>query len=136
VTIEGTTPPAPVDDTVRRVVRPLASAKFWIKLVAGVSFVGGVLYALTIIGLVIAWLPIWIGVLLWQAAKRVEEAEATGSEEAATEALGKLGTLFTIYGVLTLIGLILTALWFVAIIVLVMSGEFEGTTGVAHFLGG
>ena len=63
----------------------------------------GILTAITIVGIIIAWLPIWLGVLLFQAAGRIDTAFATEDEMSLRESLAKLKTFFVIQGVLLLI---------------------------------
>jgi hypothetical protein len=74
------------------------------------SIIGGALYVLTIVGIIIAWLPIWTGVLLFQSAGAVEQAYQGGDRDAMTRSLLKLKTYFIIMGVLTLIGIIVMVL--------------------------
>jgi len=85
---------------------PLYQCKGWMKLVGVMSIIGGALQALTIIGIVIAWLPIWTGILLIQAAGAIEQAYLGENQAAMTRSLSKLKTYFIIMGILTLIGLI------------------------------
>ena len=92
---------------------PLYQCKGWMKLVGVMSIIGGALQVLTIVGIIIAWLPIWTGVLLFQSASAVEQAYLGGSQEAMTRSLSKLKTYFIITGVLTLIGVIIVILAFV-----------------------
>lgn len=94
--------------SVRDAAGPLYQSKNWLKLLGVVSIGGGVLYALTIVGIIFAWLPIWLGILLWQSAKALEDAHVTGDASRFVESQAKLRTFFTIYGVATLIGLILS----------------------------
>jgi hypothetical protein len=103
-------PPSGPSDALRvqAAARPLYESKNWLKLLGVVSIGGGVLYALTIVGIILAWLPIWIGILLWQSAKAIEDAHETGDAARFVESQAKLRTFFTIYGVATLIGLILS----------------------------
>lgn len=91
-------------------VNPLYQGKMWIKLLGIMSIIYGVIIALTVFGLIIAWLPIWIGVTLFQSATAIEEAYHTQNQGAFLKALNKLKTYFTISGVLVLIGLILGGL--------------------------
>jgi hypothetical protein len=98
---------------IRTISGGLYSAKGWMKLVGVLLIVYGVLTALTIIGLVVAWLPVWMGILLFQSAKAVEICYEQSDPAFLTESLNKLKTYFTIMGVLTLIGLILGILSFV-----------------------
>ena len=97
---------------VKTLSAPLYSAKFWMKLVAVMSIIYGVLTALSIVGIIIAWLPIWIGVLLFQCAGQVERAYLADDAQALQNSLAKLQTYFTIVGILTLIGLVIGALAF------------------------
>lgn len=98
---------------VRDLVMPLASGKGWIKFVGIVNIVSGVLTALSIVGLLWAWLPIWIGVLLMQAGGAIERAQMAGDESALRQALDKLRVYFIIQGVIFIVSLALMALFFV-----------------------
>ena len=92
---------------IRELSLPLYQAKGWMKLLAVVMIVYGVLIALSIIGIIIAWLPIWLGILLWQAATAAENAQASGRKGPLLEALAKVKLYFIINGVLLLAGLVL-----------------------------
>ena len=97
--------------TIRDLSQPLAAGKGWIKFVGIVNIVMGVLTALSIIGILWAWIPIWVGVLLMQAGGAVERAQMAGDEGALRQALDKLRVYFVIQGVLIIIGLVLMALF-------------------------
>ncbi|ACV26267.1 DUF5362 family protein [Kangiella koreensis] len=97
---------------IRQLSSSLYSAKGWMKLTAVLLFVQGVFTALSIIGIVVAWLPIWMGVLLFQAAGAIERAYNSEDEMALAESLGKLKTYFIIMGVLSLIAVIFVVLAF------------------------
>ena len=94
-------------------IQPLASGKGWMKFVGVMFIIQGALTALSIIGILIAWLPIWIGVLLMQSAGALERAELSGDANAAKEALARLRTYFVIQGVLYIVGIVLFALYIV-----------------------
>jgi Family of unknown function (DUF5362) len=98
--------------SIKDLSQPLASGKGWMKFVGIVFIVHGALIALSIIGIVIAWLPIWIGVLLMQSANALERAQASGDADALKESLSRLRTYFVIQGVLYLIGIVLMVLYF------------------------
>lgn len=91
---------------IRMLSSALYQAKFWMKLIGVLMIIYGVFAALTIVGIIIAWLPIWMGVLLFQAANAVEQAYLTEDENALFTSLTKIKTYFTIMGILTLIGLL------------------------------
>ncbi len=97
---------------VRSLSSALYSARGWMKFLGVMMIIYGVLTALSIIGIIVAWLPIWMGVLLFQSAGAVERAHQSDDAAALMESLGKLKTYFTIMGVLTLIGLLLMVLAF------------------------
>jgi hypothetical protein len=109
----------------QRIIQPIYASKGWMKLLGILLIVQGAFIALTIIGLLFAWLPIWIGVLLMKSAKKAEEAYADGAEADAIESLSKLKTIFTIYGVMAIIGLGFTILYIVLIVGLIANGSFN-----------
>jgi hypothetical protein len=106
-------------NVVREVSIPLFSSKGWIKFLGILMIIYGVFMAFTIIGIVIAWLPIWLGVLLNQTANRIEQAQITGDITAMVRSQNSLSTYFTVYGVLALIGIIGAI---IAVIVVVSTG--------------
>ncbi|WP_417361883.1 DUF5362 domain-containing protein [Gallaecimonas pentaromativorans] len=96
---------------VQKLSSPLFQAKGWMKFVGVMGIITGALQAITLVGLLWAWLPIWMGVLLMQAGSAIEAAERSGSAEAFVEAMAKLKTYFTLMGVTMLIGLAITVLF-------------------------
>ncbi len=103
-------------DLVRLLSMPIYQTKGWMKLVAVLSVIYGAGLVLTIVGIVVAWLPIWLGIVLYQAASKIEEAELTGNGQALVESMHKLKTYFTLMGILSLIGLIFYGLVFIGIV--------------------
>lgn len=95
---------------VQRIGLPIHQSKGWLKLLGVLSIVYGGFMALSIVGLLIAWLPIWMGVMLYQSSNLIDQAYTSGDETVLIESLGKLKTYFTITGVLALIGLIVMGL--------------------------
>ena len=85
--------------SVQDLSQPLASGKGWMKFVGIMFIIQGALTALSIVGIIIAWLPIWIGVLVMQSANAIERAQITGDAAAMKEALSRLRTYFVIQGV-------------------------------------
>lgn len=107
--------------TIRDLSQPLAAGKGWIKFVGIVNIVMGVLTALSIIGILWAWIPIWQGVLLLQAGGAVERAQMAGDESALRMALDKLRVYFVVQGVLFIISLALITLMFVVFFGMIMA---------------
>ena len=111
---------------VRELSAPLAAGKGWMKLLGVVFIIQGALAAITIIGIIVAWLPIWIGVLLMQSAGAIEQAQATGDEVQFRRSMDKLRTYFLILGILLLISI---ALMVLAIFSGAMLGTLMHSTG-------
>ncbi len=99
------------------VVIPLFNAKGWMKLIGIINIIQGAVLCVTIIGAVIGWLPLWLGILLTKASGHLEAGVASGSSYELEQATSKIGTFFTIIGVLTLINLIVALLYVVGLIV-------------------
>ncbi|MFC4763999.1 DUF5362 domain-containing protein [Dyella koreensis] len=104
---------AGANQSVRELSQPLAMGSGWMKFVGIMFIVQGALTAITIVGILIAWLPIWIGVLVMQSAGSIERAQASGDANALKDALAKLRTYFVIQGVLYLVGIVLMVLYFI-----------------------
>ncbi len=101
---------------------PLYNGKGWLKFYGIITIISGVISALSIVGILYAWLPIWLGVLINGAANKVETAYNTGNKYAFIEAQRKLNTYFVINSVIILVGLVL----FVLIVIAFVAGLFTG----------
>ena len=97
-------------DALKLMIEPLYRAKFWMQLIGVMLIISGVLTALTIIGIVICWIPIWAGIVLMQAASSVDVAYQESSSDAAGMAMRRLKTYFTIFGILTLVYVAITVI--------------------------
>jgi hypothetical protein len=95
---------------IQRLIEPLYRGKFWMQLVGVMLIISGVLTALSIVGILICWIPIWAGISLMQAAGSIDQAYITGDDAVAELAMRRLKTYFTIFGVLTLIYIVIGVL--------------------------
>ncbi len=118
-------PPSTNNAAVANVMRPLHDAAGWMKLIGTLAIIYGVLIALTIIGLIIAWLPIWMGVLLNRAANEARDATAAGDEARAMAATRNLSTIFRVQGVIVLIGIVFWLIGVVIFFVAVVGGDLD-----------
>ena len=116
------------DDSVRAIMRPLVTGKLWLKVLAVAMIFTGAIQALTIIGILWAWLPIWLGVLLFQAAGAAEQASLSGDVALAERATDRLRLFFMIQGILLTIVLALTA-------VMMLLGGFTMLAGILSAVG-
>ena len=111
-------------DFVQQAVRDnVRGAKGWLKFLGIMSIIGGAGYALTIVGIIVAWLPIWLGILMFQAGSRAQEFAERGDAGALSAYTAKLKTLFTLMGVLAIISLVLGI---VGTIISIAMGIFAG----------
>jgi len=95
------------DNTIiKEISLPIYQSRGWMKLLGVMSIIGGVLMVFTLVGIIICWLPIWLGILLFKAGSAIEGAQLNGDKAKLVISLEKLKTYFVINGVLTLIGLI------------------------------
>ena len=104
---------ATANNSIQDLSQPLASGKGWMKFVGIMFIIQGAITAITIVGIVIAWLPIWTGVLLMQASNAIERAQMSGDSSALKESLARLRTYFIIQGVLYLVGIAFFVLYFI-----------------------
>ena len=105
-------PPAPTpqeNQMVQQLSLPIYQARGWLKFLGVLSIISGVGSALSIVGILFAWLPIWMGVLMFQAGSSIEPAGSFGDKFAFLRSLGSLKTYFILQGVLTLLGLVFAA---------------------------
>ena len=96
---------------VRELSMPLASGRGWIKFLGILSIIGGVFTCLSIIGILWGWLPIWLGVLLFQSASGMEQAAISGDSATFAHAQNKLRLYFVIQGVMIIIAFALAILF-------------------------
>ncbi|QNK02769.1 DUF5362 domain-containing protein [Dyella telluris] len=96
---------SPASPAIQDLSQPLASGKGWMKFVGVLFIIQGALTALSIVGIIIAWLLIWIGVLLMQSANAIERAQVSGDAAALKEALARLRTYFVIQAVMFIVSI-------------------------------
>ncbi len=106
---------------VRRLASVLAAGGGWMKFFAVILFIAGGLMAISIVGLVVAWLPIWLGTVLMSAANRAENALALGSESELSAALEKCRFYFKLSVIGALAAIILLLLGFLLFVAMGMT---------------
>ncbi len=89
---------------------PLFKAQRWIKLFGWMMIGNGVLSIFTGWGILICWLPIWMGVLLLKAGKSIDLAGRNGDRSQFVLAQEKLKVFFTVNGILLLVSIVVTTI--------------------------
>lgn len=100
--------PAGVSLTLSDIVQPLYRTKGWMRLIGVMMIIGGVLQCLSCIGLIYGWLPIWMGILLLNAATAIEQAHDLQDAGQIVVAQQKLALYLKIMGVLMLLGIVMS----------------------------
>ena len=75
----------------------------WMKFLGIITIISGAFGVLSIVGIVFAWIPIWLGVLLIQAGARATNAQITNNPKELVLMLEKLRLYFVIQGILLII---------------------------------
>lgn len=78
----------------------------WLKFLGIMNIILGVMIALSIVGIIIAWIWIWLGVLLFQAGNQITEARISRNYYHLVTMMQKFKMYFMIQGILLLISLI------------------------------
>ena len=96
---------------VANLVTPLYQSLFWIRLFAACLIFYGALITVTGIGVLVAWIPMWIGMLLLLMAKSISSAYQNNDEQAFKQSLSRLKTIFTVLG-FSCVALIIATFYF------------------------
>lgn len=117
-------PSLPQDESrvVRELSVPIYQAKGWLKFLGVLTIISGIAQALSIVGILFAWLPIWMGVLLYQAGSNIESAAQFGDKFGFLRSMGSLKTYFVLNGVLTLIAILISLLALCILVILPILG--------------
>ena len=105
----------------------------WMKFVGILTIIGGCLQALSILGLVIAWLPIWMGVVLTKAGAKAGEYADKGDFASLEGLTGQLKTYFTISGIMIIVSFAVAIIAAIAWAVLLGLGVFSSSSLMDYF---
>jgi hypothetical protein len=75
----------------------------WMKLLGIITIISGVLSVLSIVGIIVAWIPIWLGILLIQSASRANSAGSLNKPEELLLMLDKLRLYFVVQGIMLIV---------------------------------
>lgn len=94
------------DNIVKDLCFPIFQARGWIKFLGVLAIISGILSGLTVIGLLFCWLPIWLGILLFGSASKIEAAFYSGDHQQAIDAFANIKKFFVISGIISLISIV------------------------------
>ncbi len=107
------------------IVANVRGMKGWLKFLGIINIITGGLQALSIVGILWAWLPIWLGIILTQAGSKAQEYADKNDQAALAGLTGKLKTYFLISGIVMIVSLAIIALSIILAIVLSVLGTFS-----------
>ena len=86
----------------------------WLKFIGVMSIIAGALNVLTIFGIIFAWIPIWLGVLLLQAAGKAQQAYYQKEYGELVGMMDKLRLFFMIVGIyiIVMVALVILMIFF------------------------
>jgi hypothetical protein len=106
-------------DHIRNSIR---ESQGWMKFLGILGIVAGALQALTIVGILVAWIPIWIGVLLFQAGNKGSDYVDRLMPADLVDYHLKLKNYFTILGIMAIVFLGLAVLGIIIGIIAAAAG--------------
>jgi hypothetical protein len=101
----------PSEQLVKHLCDNVARSSTWMKLLGVLLIIDGILMLISVVGIIICWLPIWLGVILFKAAGDAETA-SKGLPQQLGEYIQKINRFFLISGILALIWLIIVLIFF------------------------
>ena len=119
-----------LDTTIEeKIITSCKEMKGWIKFLAIVWIICGGLYALTIIGIIVAWIPIWLGTILLKVSNNCGEV-AEAKEGSLVNMFASLKSFFLLTGIFTIISIALSFIWFIIFGIAMIVGIMGEAGGV------
>jgi len=109
-----------------KIYEELNRASGWMKFLGIISIISGALTALSLVGIIIAWLPIWMGVLLYQAGNLANSAFFQKDEVKFLQSISKIRLIFIIAGITAIVYIAISLIVF---IVVLTTGALIGLLG-------
>lgn len=75
----------------------------WLKFLGVINIISGAFTALSVVGILVAWLPIWLGILLLQAGGKATNARLSKNPRELVAMMDKLRLYFVIQGILIIV---------------------------------
>jgi len=105
-------PSAPEAFAIQQMKQTALTMSTWLKFLGIVLIVSGAISAISIVGIIFAWLPIWMGVLLFQAGDRASGVRYSEDLNSMAQMMEKLKMYFIIYAVVIIVSLAFVILFF------------------------
>ena len=123
-----------ITEEVKDLLAPLLRARGWMRFLAVVTIASGVLMVFTGWGLLVFWMPIWQGVVLWQAAGALEGLEFGSADvPALRRGFARLRLYFVLQGIFIAVLLAVSAIVMILTLGGIMMGGMMGGMGGPGF---
>ena len=109
-----------------KIFEELNKSSGWMKFISILLIILGALTALSIVGIIIAWLPIWMGVVLYQAGNLASYAFSQKDENKFLESISKIKLYFILTGITLIVSI---ALSLITILIALITGALIGLLG-------
>ena len=109
-----------------KIYEELNRASGWMKFLGILSIISGALTALSLVGIIVAWLPIWLGVLLYQAGNLANSAFFLKDEVKFLQSISKIRLIFMIEGIIAIVGF---AISLIVLIIILTTGALISLLG-------
>ena len=98
--------PNPSEELLKKLCYQAGASSGWIKFLGVLSVIQGIFLIFTIWGILVCWLPIWIGVILYRAAGDADMA-TRGAPARLEGFLQRINRYFLIQGIMTLLAILI-----------------------------
>jgi hypothetical protein len=105
----------------------------WMKFMGIMNIIGGAVNALTIVGILWAWLPIWLGVVLTQAGSKAGEYADKGDSASLEAMTGRLKTYFTLSGIVMIVSIAMGIIGGIIWAILLAAGVLSSSSIMDYF---
>jgi len=105
----------------------------WMKFMGIMTIIGGAINALTLVGILWAWLPIWLGVVLTQAGSRAQDYADKGDTASLEAMTGKLKSYFVLSGIVMIVSMAIGVLAGVVWVILLAAGVMSTSSLMDYF---
>jgi hypothetical protein len=85
------------------ILEPLLRSTGWTKFIGVMFIIIGCLGVLSIWGIIFAWIPIWMGVVLVRYSNLLREGVRAGDAEKCRQSMDRLRLFFKIFGILMIV---------------------------------
>jgi hypothetical protein len=123
--MEGSVVTTALDATARKNAKGMTG---WMKFMGIMTIIGGAINALSIVGILWAWIPIWLGVVLTQAGSKAGEYADKGDMASLEGMTGRLKSYFMLSGILMIVSIAVGIIAGVVWVILLAAGVFSSSS--------